>query len=96
MYITLTGIQNGEPVYLERNLPISAVPPEHTSSCRAPEAALCELTYYHRWENISAALGNNEVSTKDSTTSIRDSYYNFCELNDEVFEPLGAELSLSV
>ena len=92
----LTGIQNGEPVYLERNLPISAVPPEHTSSCRASEAALCELTYYHRWENISAALGNNEVSTKDSTTSIRDSYYNFCELNDEVFEPLGAELSLSV
>ena len=34
------------------------------------------------------------MSTKDSTTSIRDGYYNVCELNDEVFEPLGAELSL--
>ena len=71
--------QSGKPVYLEQNLPVSA---DGTSACHAPEAALCELTYYHRWENISAALGNNEVSTKDSTTSIRDEYYNVCELDD--------------
>ena len=93
----LTGIQNGEPVYLTRsvrNLPVSAVSPEHTSACRVPEAALCELTYYHRWENVSAALGNNEVSTEDGTTSIRDGYYNVCELDEEMFQPLGAVLSL--
>ena len=88
MYITLTGIQSGELVYHEWNLPVSA---DGTSACHAPEAALCELTYYHRWENISAALGNNEVSTKDSTTSIMDEYYNVCELDEEVFQPLGAE-----
>ena len=94
MYITLTGIQNGEPVYLDRNLPVSAVPLEHTSACEGLEVALCELTYYHRLKNISAALGNNEVPTKDSTASIRDGYYNVCELTNEIFEPLGAELSL--
>ena len=86
MYISLTGIQNGEPVYLERNLPVSA---DGMSACRAPDAALCELTYYHHWENISAVLGNNQVNT----TSIPDGY-NACELNEEVFQPLGAELSL--
>ena len=26
------------------------------------EVALCELTYYHQWSNISAVLGNNQVS----------------------------------
>ena len=39
-------------------------------------------------------LGNNEVSTEDGTTSIRDGYYNVYELDEEVFQPLGAELSL--
>ena len=31
------------------------------------------------------------MSTKDSTTSIRDEYYNVFELDEEVFQPLGAE-----
>ena len=52
MYITLTGIQNGEPVYLARSV-------GDPSACRGLEVALCELTYYHQWSNISAALGNN-------------------------------------
>ena len=52
MYITLTGIQNGEPVYLARSV-------GNPSACRGLEVALCELTYYHQWSNISAALGNN-------------------------------------
>ena len=83
MYITLTGIQNGEPVYLAKNL----------SACRGLEVALCELTYYHRWLNIGAALENNQVSTGRTTLKIPDGYYNACEL-DDVLQPLGAELRL--
>ena len=44
MYVTLTDLQNGDPVYLTR--PLSG----------ALEVALCELTYYHQFYNISAAL----------------------------------------
>ena len=84
MYITLTGIQNGEPVYLARSV-------GDPSACRVLEVALCELTYYHQWSNISAALGNNQASDGHM---IPDGYYNVCELNDEVFEPLGTELRL--
>ena len=77
MYITLTGIQNSEPVYLARNLSVPA---------GGLEVALCKLTYYHRWVNISAALRNNQVSIGHAV-SIPDGYYNACELNEE---PLGA------
>ena len=49
MYVTLTDIQNGEPVELARDL-------------GGLEVALCEITYYHQWYNISAELGNNKVS----------------------------------
>ena len=83
MYITLTGIQNGEPVYLV------SVP---GTACWGLEVALSELTYYHRWLNIGTALGNNQVST-GHTTSIPDGYYNVCEL-DDVFQPLGTEVRL--
>lgn len=78
MYVTLSDIQNGEPVSLDRTL-----------SGRL-EVALCELTYYHQWYNISAALGNNKVSG----VLIPDGYYNSCELDEHVFRPLGAELHL--
>ena len=78
MYVTLTGIQNGEPVYL------ASVP---GTACGGLEIALCELTYYHRWLNIGAALGNNQVSTGQSTLKIPD------EL-DDVLQPLGTELRL--
>ena len=81
MYITLTGIQNGERVYLSKTL--SAI-----------EVALCKLTYYHRWYNISSAYKNNEVVNGEQVTQIPDGYYNVCELNKDVFEPLGAELHL--
>ena len=84
MYVTLTGIQNGEPVYL------ASVP---GTACEGLEVALCELTYYHRWLNIGAALGNNQVSTGQSTLKIPDGYYNACEL-DDVLQPLGTELRL--
>ena len=52
---------------------------------------LCELTFYHRWSNISAALGNNQASNGHT---IPDGYYNACELDEEVFQPLGTELRL--
>ena len=44
MDVTLTDLQNGEPVY--RTRPLSG----------GLEVALCELTYYHQFYNISAAL----------------------------------------
>ena len=84
MYITLTGIQNGEPVYLAKNL----------SAYRGLEVALCELTYYHRWLNIGAELGNNKVSDGCTVLDIPHGYYNVCELDEEAFRPLGAELRL--
>ena len=80
MYITLTDIQNGEPVYLARNLSVPGL-----------DVALCELTYYHRLSNISAALGNNRASNGHT---IPDGYYNACGLDEEVFQPLGIELRL--
>ena len=55
------------------------------------EVTLCELTYYHKWLNISAALGNNGVS---DVYTIPDGYYNACELNDKVFQPIGSELCM--
>ena len=101
MYVTLTDIQNGEPVELARDL-------------GGLEVALCEITYYHQWYNISAELGNNKVTNKVgwNTTSaselgnnkvrgesdpleIPHGYYNVCELDKEAFRPLGAELSLN-
>ena len=47
--------------------------------------------YYHRWSNISAALGNNQAS---NAHTIPDGYYNAYELDEEVFQPLGTELRL--
>ena len=82
MYITLTGIQNGEQVYL------ASVP---GTAYRGLEVALCELTYYLRWINVGA--GNNQVSTGQSTLKIPEGYYNACEL-DEVLQPLGTDLRL--
>ena len=61
------------------------------ASCRGLEVALCELTYYHRWSNINAALGNNQVSNRHT---IPDGHYNACELDEEVFQPLGTKLCL--
>ena len=65
---------------------------------------MCEVTYYHQWRNISAAIKNNQVSTYTSgglvpdmwgkTTTVPDGYYNVCELNADMFQPLGAELNL--
>ena len=80
MYITPSGIQNGDPVSLAKLAEL--------------EVVLCELTYYHRWYNISSAHENNEVVNEEHVTRIPDGYYNVCELNEEVFEPLGAELHL--
>ena len=85
MYVTLTDIQNGEPVYF------ASVP---GSACGGLEVALCELTYYHRWLNIGAELLNNKVSDGGTVLDIPDGYYNVCELDEEAFRSLGAELSL--
>ena len=86
MYITVTGIQNGEPGFLVKTL--------SACSCAELEVAFCELTYYHRWYNISSAHKNNKVVNGEQVTQIPDGYYNICELNEDVFEPLGAELHL--
>ena len=82
MYVTLTDIQNGEPV---------SVP---GTACGGLEVALCELTYYHRWLNIGAELLNDKVSDMRTVLDIPDGYYNVCELDKEAFRPLCAELSL--
>ena len=84
MYVTLTDIQNGEPVSLA-SLPSTA--------CGGLEVALFELTYYHRWLNIGA-VGNNKVSDGRTVLDIPDGYYNVWELDKEAFRPLGAELRL--
>ena len=81
MYVTLTNIQNGEPV---------SVP---GTACGGLEVALCELTYYHRWLSISAELENG-IFDGCTVLGIPKGYYNVCELDKEVFRPLGAELSL--
>ena len=59
------------------------------------EVALCEITYYHQWYNISAELGNNKVRGESDPLEIPHGYYNVCELDKEAFRPLGAELSLN-
>ena len=81
MYVTLTDIQNGEPV---------SVP---GTACGGLEVALCELTYSHRWLNISAELENGIFDGR-TVLGIPKGYYNVCELDKEAFRPLGAELSL--
>ena len=55
MYIKLTGIQNGNPVYLARSV-------GDLSAGWGLKDALCELTYYHYWSIISAVLENNQAS----------------------------------
>ena len=82
MYVSLTDIQNGELVYLTKNF-----------SAPKLAVALFELTYYHQWHNISAALKNNQVSNGHTMTA-PDRYYNVCELSEEAFQPLGTELNL--
>ena len=85
MYVTLTDIQNREPVYL------ASVP---CTACGGLEVALCKLTYCHRWLNIGAELLKNMVSDECTVLDIPEGYYNVCELDKEAFRPLGAELSL--
>lgn len=56
------------------------------------------MTNHHWCYNISAALINLRISYKIGTDKhtklVLDGYYNICELNEEVFQPLGAELQL--
>ena len=79
MHVTLTDIQNGEPVYLT-NVPAGG-----------SDVALCKLTYYHLWHNIRGA---GQVSNEHTTVLVPDGYYNARELDEEVFKPLGAKLHL--
>ena len=76
MYVTLTDIQNGEPV---------SVP---GIACGGLEVALCELTHYHRWLNISAELENGVFDGR-TVLDIPKGYYNGCELDKEAFRPFG-------
>ena len=79
MHVTLTDVQNGEPVYLTRSL------------SGGLEVALCELTYYHQWYNIRVV---GRVSNEHTAVLVPDEYYNARELDEEVFKPLGAKLHL--
>ena len=77
----LSNTQNGEPV---------SVP---GTACGGLDVALCELTYYHRWRNISAEI-KNSVSDLRTVLGISKGNYNVCELDKEAFRPLGAELCM--
>ena len=69
---------------------------ETLSACASAELEVvpCELTYYHRWYNISSAHKNNEVVSEEHVTQIPDGYYNICVLNEDMLEPLDAQLHL--
>ena len=79
MQVTLTDVQNGEPVYLTRSL------------SGGLEVALCELTYYHQWYNIRGA---GRVSNEHTSVLVPNGYYNARKLDEDVFKPLGAKLHL--
>ena len=79
MHVTLTDVQNGEPVSLTRSL------------SGGLEVALFELTYYHQWYNIRGA---GRVSNEHTSVLVPDGYINARELDEEVFKPLGAKLHL--
>ena len=79
MHVTLTDVQNGEPVYLTRSL------------LGRLEVALCDLTYYHQWYTIR---GKGRVSNKHTSVLVPDGYYNARKLDEEVFKPLGAKLHI--
>ena len=79
MHVTLTDIQNGEPVYLT-NVPAVG-----------SDVAFSELTYYYLWHTIRGA---GRVSNEHTTVLVPDGYYNARELDEEVFKPLGAKLHL--
>ena len=72
MHVTLTDIQNGEPVYLT-NVPADG-----------SDVALSELTYCHLWHNIRGA---GRVSNEHIAVLILDGYYNARELDEVVFNP---------
>ena len=76
MHMTLTDVQNGEPVYLTRSLSDGL------------EVALCELTYYHQWYKIRDV---GRVSNEHTAVLVPDGYYNTRELDEEVFRSLGAK-----
>ena len=84
MYVTLTDIQNGEPVYL------ASVPCTACGGWRSLSVSSRITTA----GSISAPLLNNKVSDGRTVLDIPDGYYNVCELDKEAFRPLGAELSL--
>ena len=79
MHVTLTDVQNVESVYLTRSL------------ADGLEVALCELTYYHQWYNISAELENNQIRNGLATTP--DGYFNACDLN-EFFQTMEWKINL--
>ena len=85
MYITVTNIQNRGSVSLSRCI---------ENQKGVFEVALCQLTYYPHWFNISTKLHNNLLTAGGKRVVIPDGYYNVCELDDEFFQPHGASLQL--
>ena len=82
MYITLTDLRQG------------ALPRCLKNQEGRLDIALCEITYYANWYNISHDLQNNSIYFDTKVITIPDGYYNVCDLNEEVFKPNGAELEL--
>ena len=82
MYITLTDLRQG------------ALPRCLKNQEGRLEIALCEITYYANWYNISADLQNNVIVFDGTIITITGGYYNVCDLNEHVFKPHGAKLDL--
>ena len=85
MYVTLTDIQKGEPVSLPSCI---------ENRERGFGVALCALTYYPEWYNISSALKNDTFVIGVESHVVPAGYYNVCELAKH-FEPHGVKLELN-
>lgn len=61
------------------------------------EISLAEILYYNRWVNISEAQGNNKFRYWTQIYTVRDGYYNVCDLHKQYFAaaPLQLELTLN-
>lgn len=71
MYITLSGIQNGQ--FVPLNPPLDKREGIY-------KIALVELLYYNRWKNISSDSKNNSFQYGGKIYTIADGYYKVCDL----------------
>lgn len=82
MYVSMTDIQNGEPIYFTWNF-----------SAPGLEVALCELTFYHQWHNVSAALEKTVRSQMGTPRRYPMGIITFANGVKSRLRPLGTELN---